>query len=123
MRPLARSTSRWSIPTSPNSLMMTAVAAISGCLTMWLRTVVLPLPRNPVSKVTGVRDAASIAVRAMPRASNRRLHLGCGLVGEMRHHLGGEQFELFQAQRLWNANRKADRHAVEPGIALFDMLQ
>ena len=36
----------------------------SGCFKTWFKTVVLPLPRNPVSKVTGVRDAASIAVSA-----------------------------------------------------------
>ena len=40
---------------------MTAVAAISGCFSTWLSTVVLPLPRNPVSTVTGMRSAALIA--------------------------------------------------------------
>src|SRR6202043_3011919 len=61
---LDRSTSKWSRPISPNSLTMTAVAAISGCFKTWFSTVVLPLPRNPVSSVTGVREnASSTAIR------------------------------------------------------------
>src|SRR3984957_1358887 len=66
---IAFSTKRWSMPISPNSLTMTAVAAISGCFSTWLSTVVLPLPRNPVSRVTGVRDVASIAVNGKVLAS------------------------------------------------------
>ena len=58
---VALSTSRWSRPISPNSLTMTAVAAMPGCFSTWFKTVVLPLPRNPVSTVTGIREAASIA--------------------------------------------------------------
>src|SRR5262249_8097773 len=41
---------------------MTAVAAISDCFSTWLSTVVLPLPRKPVSKVTGIRDDGSVEV-------------------------------------------------------------
>src|SRR5580704_4102182 len=66
---VAFSTSRWSMPISPNSLTMTAVAAIAGCFSTWLSTVVLPLPRNPVSRVTGVREAASIAVKGKAKAA------------------------------------------------------
>src|ERR1700682_2233677 len=38
---------------------MTAVAAMPGCFNTWLSSVVLPLPRNPVSTVTGMRAAGS----------------------------------------------------------------
>ncbi len=48
------------MPISPNSLTMTAVAAISGCFSTWFRTVVLPLPRNPVSNVTGISGEGSV---------------------------------------------------------------
>src|SRR5205814_8422392 len=36
------------------------VAAMPGCFSTWFNTVVLPLPRNPVSTVTGMREAASL---------------------------------------------------------------
>src|SRR5438105_2367982 len=58
---VALSTNRWSRPISPNSLTMTAVAAIPGCFKTWFSSVVLPLPRNPVSTVTGMRDKALLA--------------------------------------------------------------
>src|SRR5262245_526702 len=57
---LDRSTRRWSRPISPNSLTITAVAAMSGCFNTWLSTVVLPLPRKPVSRVAGINDAGSV---------------------------------------------------------------
>ena len=55
-------TSRWSSAISPNSLMMTSASANSGRRTRWLSTVVLPLPRNPVSKVTGIRLEGDLSV-------------------------------------------------------------
>src|SRR5947209_3591270 len=58
---VAFSTSRWSRPISPNSLTMTAVEAMPGSFSTWFSSVVLPLPRNPVSTVTGMRDKALLA--------------------------------------------------------------
>src|ERR671919_1056176 len=60
-QPFARRTVRsstcrrrwWSIPTSPSSLTSTAVSPRSGWRRRLARSVVLPLPRNPVSTVTG----------------------------------------------------------------------
>ena len=49
------STSRWSSPISPNSLMITAVSASSGRRSSLFSSVVLPLPKKPVSTVTGMR--------------------------------------------------------------------
>src|SRR5215211_7159234 len=43
----------WSSPTSPNSLTRTAVLAIDGSVSTLPRSVVLPLPRKPVTTVTG----------------------------------------------------------------------
>src|SRR5215203_1766788 len=43
----------WSSPTSPNSLTRTAVLAIDGSESTLARRVVLPLPRKPVTTVTG----------------------------------------------------------------------
>src|SRR5919205_2918791 len=43
----------WSSPTSPNSLTRTAVLAIDGSDSALPRRVVLPLPRKPVTIVTG----------------------------------------------------------------------
>src|SRR5215203_614697 len=43
----------WSSPTSPNSLTRTAVLAIDGSDSTLARRVVLPLPRKPVTTVTG----------------------------------------------------------------------
>src|SRR5215216_767599 len=43
----------WSRPTSPNSLTRTAVLAIDGSVSTLPRSVVLPLPRKPVTTVTG----------------------------------------------------------------------
>ena len=48
------STSWWSMPTSPNSLMSTAASPSEGCFKSWLSSVVLPLPRKPVSTMIGV---------------------------------------------------------------------
>ena len=55
----ACSTSRWSIATSPNSLMMTAVSGSAGSLSSRLSSVVLPAPRKPVSTETGIAEACS----------------------------------------------------------------
>ena len=46
------STRRWSSPTSPNSLISTAVPWRSGCRRSRFRSEVLPLPRKPVSRLT-----------------------------------------------------------------------
>src|ERR671933_776164 len=43
----------WSSPTSPNSLTRTAVLATDGSDNTLPRSVVLPLPRKPVTIVTG----------------------------------------------------------------------
>ena len=53
------STSRWSIATSPNSLMMTAVSASAGSFSSRLSSVVLPAPRKPVSTETGMGNRAN----------------------------------------------------------------
>ena len=39
---------------------ITAVAAMPGCFKTRLRTVVLPLPRKPVSRVAGISVAGSV---------------------------------------------------------------
>jgi len=44
-----------SMPTSPNSLTMTAVSAPSGVFSNSRTSVVLPEPRNPVTIDTGTR--------------------------------------------------------------------
>ncbi len=54
------------MPISPNSLTMTAVAAIPGRFSTWFKTVVLPLPRKPVSNVTGIRGGGSVEFIAAP---------------------------------------------------------
>ena len=59
------STSRWSSPISPNSLMITAVSASSGRRSSLFSSVVLPLPRKPVSTVTGMRCSAAFCVSLM----------------------------------------------------------
>src|SRR5262249_59734915 len=53
----ACSTSRWSRPTSPNSLMTTAVSVSAGSLSRRLSSVVLPAPRKPVSTLYGIGGA------------------------------------------------------------------
>ena len=66
MQPLASSamfsddivTRSWSMPTSPSSLMTTAAPAIAGWRSRRASKVVLPLPRKPVSSVTGRRPAS-----------------------------------------------------------------
>ena len=52
-----RSTRWWSMPTVPNSLMSSAVPLMSGCVTRRFNKVVLPAPRKPVSRVTGMRGS------------------------------------------------------------------
>jgi len=47
-------TSASSMPTAPNSLMMTAVPCPSGDARNRCSSVVLPLPRNPLTTVTGI---------------------------------------------------------------------
>ena len=70
---------------------MTAVAAMPGCFRTWFSTVVLPLPRNPVSTVTGIREAGSLAGiddRLLWRATRgRRLIAGmrCNSAGTDTH--------------------------------------
>ena len=62
-QPLASSTVRsstrrsrwWSMPTSPSSFTITAVSPMSGWASRRESSVVLPLPRNPVTSVTGRR--------------------------------------------------------------------
>ena len=63
-------TSAWSIATGPNSFTITAQSPAAGCATRRLSSVVLPLPRKPVSSVTGVTEVAVMAVGG--RASGRR---------------------------------------------------
>src|SRR5690242_9469021 len=99
------STRRWSSPISPNSLMITAVSASSGRRRSLFRSVVLPLPRKPVSTVTGMRSSAAVCVLVistpfwtalvpeplgLPERLPRPLKLvpsafvaGCGLLAEL----------------------------------------
>jgi hypothetical protein len=55
--PSTRSTSRWSMPTSPHSLMITALSDMPGWRSSRFNSVVLPLPRKPVISETGSRLA------------------------------------------------------------------
>src|SRR5690606_27124608 len=59
------STRSLSIACSPNSLTMTATRFMSGRFSSLLISVVLPLPRNPVTTLTGnfPESASSIALR------------------------------------------------------------
>ena len=50
-------TRSWSMPISPISLITTATRRMSGCLTSLEISVVLPLPRKPVMRVTGIFPA------------------------------------------------------------------
>ena len=50
----AASTSMWSSPTSPNSLITTAVSEKRGSANKRFSRVVLPAPRKPVRMVTGI---------------------------------------------------------------------
>ena len=45
---------------SPSSLTMTAASASPAASRIWFRRVVLPLPRNPVSNVTGISGVGSV---------------------------------------------------------------
>ena len=69
---IACSISRWSSPTAPNSLTITTVSASDGWRSRWFSTVVLPLPRKPVSIVTGTVFAASFITRSI--GENRAWH-------------------------------------------------
>src|SRR5438105_8674964 len=53
------------MPTSPNSLMMTAVSLNAGSARRRRSSVVLPEPRKPVSKVTGVKSGMGSAIAAL----------------------------------------------------------
>ena len=53
----ADSTSRWSMPIAPSSLTTTAVSRSPSARSRRLRSVVLPLPRNPVRTKTGSRPS------------------------------------------------------------------
>src|SRR5919107_2922640 len=61
----------WSRPTSPNSLTRTAVLAIDGSDSTLARRVVLPLPRKPVTTVTGRLVCLSSTV--LPVVRRKRL--------------------------------------------------
>src|SRR5450432_1841398 len=50
------------MPISPNSLMMTAVSESAGSSRRRRNSVVLPEPKKPVSKVTGVKVGASSTI-------------------------------------------------------------
>src|ERR1700722_16566759 len=63
------------MPTSPNSLMMTAVWPKAGSARRRRSNVVLPEPRNPVSSVTGGKAGISSAI----------------IDAETRQHVGGER--------------------------------
>ncbi len=74
------STSRWSSPTSPNSLTITAVRASAGSRSRFASSVVLPLPRKPVITETGTAAIVSARprraedpLRADHEATRRRL--------------------------------------------------
>src|ERR1700677_4741257 len=86
---------------SPNSLMITAVRAIAGSRSARFISVVLPLPRNPVRMLTGVRmsDRSGITVVLLSagslamigeqfRAQGRLAHLVLRRIGG----LGAERF-------------------------------
>src|SRR5207253_3397146 len=89
---VALSTRRWSRPISPNSLTMTAVAAMPGCFSTWLSSVVLPLPRNPVSTVTGIREAASLnAISGLLRGAAATFPRNRGMVEADRRKIAFEQ--------------------------------
>src|SRR4051812_39633898 len=65
MQPLPSTTVRsstwrtrwWSIATSPSSLTSTTVSPMAGCASRAEISVVLPLPRKPVTRTTGSRSA------------------------------------------------------------------
>src|SRR5215212_7758917 len=61
----------WSSPTSPNSLTRTAVLAIDGSASTLARRVVLPLPRKPVTTVTGRLVSLSSTVLSAIRRGQR----------------------------------------------------
>src|SRR5215211_1131628 len=61
----------WSSPTSPNSLTRTAVLAIDGSDSTLARRVVLPLPRKPVTTVTGRLVSLSSMIPSVMRRGER----------------------------------------------------
>src|SRR5687768_17119628 len=69
----ASSTSKWSRPISPNSLITTAVSAMSACCSRFLSKVVLPEPRNPVMTETGSRSSSGASLMPMPQTSTSSL--------------------------------------------------
>src|SRR3546814_668676 len=70
------STRRLSIPTSPNSLMITAVSVVAGSFRIRLRRVDLPAPRKPVRMETGMRGVAMTVGGSKCRARQRDRHVG-----------------------------------------------
>src|SRR5512141_726491 len=95
MRSLAWRTSAWSMAISPSSFTRTAVSAKRGSCSQRLSRVVLPLPRKPVSTVTGVMpDPATSALGlalgpgAASAGMGRIVDLGEVLEIEVRIHLG-----------------------------------
>src|SRR5215212_4000356 len=66
----------WSSPTSPNSLTRTAVLAIDGSDSTLARRVVLPLPRKPVTTVTGLLVCLSSTVLPVVRSRKRLAQSG-----------------------------------------------
>src|SRR5580698_4179917 len=76
----------WSRPTSPNSFTTTTVFASSLERSAVLMRVVFPLPRNPVTRVTGIRllmtaGEASIGIRVLGQTAVHSCRPGLGFLG------------------------------------------
>jgi hypothetical protein len=69
-------TSAWSMGASPHSFTTIAVSAKRGSRTMRFTSVDLPLPRKPVSTVTGVTSLPATAAQPFFPAFSRRAR-GC----------------------------------------------
>ena len=68
----------WSMPTSPSSLTMTAVSPMSGWPSSLEMSVVLPLPRKPVTRVDGrlrQGSAQEVGIERVERPSRELLGL------------------------------------------------
>ena len=71
-------------PTSPNSLMMTAVSASAGSFSRRLSSVVLPAPRKPVSTVSGMGSGGRRRASGLGRRSfGGRGDLRLGVLGRL----------------------------------------
>src|SRR5918998_2048144 len=71
----------WSSPTSPNSFTRSAVLAIDGSDSTLARRVVLPLPRNPVTTVTGRLVSLSSMILSVTCGGERLAQSGVQGVG------------------------------------------